>query len=86
MPYEEACNKKLKGRIYKCICDYIDIWNSNDDNEDKIHYASLEEYAEDGDTIVSVFVDFANCDPSALVEMLEYLHDTNADIEDITLA
>ena len=74
----------LKMKVYKRVEQYISLWNDDVSHEDKIHYACLEENPED-DYIISVFVDFENCDPIALAGLLKYLKKARFGIKQITL-
>ncbi len=81
---KKRVDEALKNKIFGIVEDYISLWNSNPDNLDKIHYACLDEDAED-DRIISILIDFGNCDPIALADLLDYLHQANSKIKRITL-
>ena len=81
---KKRVDEALKNEIFGIVEDYISLWNSNPENLDQIHYASLEENVADNH-IVSVFIDFGNCDPLALANLLEYLLQANSKIKRITL-
>lgn len=77
-------NEEMKKRIFQNVTDFITLWNSDDANIDKIHDAALLESQEK--KILSIFIDFGNCDPSVLEKLLYHLYDSNLDIEQISVA
>ena len=76
-------NEEIKKRIFQNVTDFITLWNSDEANIDKIHDAALLESQEK--KILSIFIDFGNCDPSVLEKLLYHLYDSNPDIEQISL-
>lgn len=81
---KKRVDEALKNKIFGIVEDYVSLWNSNAEHSDKIHYTCLNENIED-DRVISIFIDFGNCDPIALANLLEYLYQANSKIKRITL-
>lgn len=81
---KKRVDEVLKNKIFGIVEEYISLWNSDPEHSDQIHYACLDENIED-DRVISIFIDFGNCDPMALADLLEYLHQANSKIKRLTL-
>jgi len=68
---KKKTNNDLQQRILNTVGKYVLQWNNNEKNEDKIHDFFLID--SDSDKVISVFVDFGNCNPNVLAELLNYL-------------
>ena len=61
-----------KNKILNCIGKYVALWNNNENNEDKIHdYFLIDDTS---DKSFSLYIDFGNCDPVVLMNMIHYLY------------
>lgn len=61
-----------KNKILAYIEKYVASWNNNENNEDKIHDCFLIDGT--SDKVFSIYLDFGNCDPVALKDMIDYFY------------
>ena len=71
--FKETVEDYEKNQILNCIGKYVAMWNNNENHEEKIHDFFLID--DKCDKSVSVYVDFGNCDPVVLENMLSYFRE-----------
>ena len=78
-------NKAKKEQMHKQVIQFIDAWNGNAVEQEKIHYAELYDNGGVDRYTILIHVDFGNCDPVALEQLFQFLINNNSDIKDITI-
>jgi hypothetical protein len=76
--FSRDIDQNLRQQLYLSLKNYISNFNDNFKNEFKIHDFFLLE--NNSNEIISVFIDFGNCEPSVLDELLQCLLKSNLGI------
>ena len=81
--FNKPIDYSLKNEVYACVEKYVSMWNSDIKNSDKIHDFFFVDNT--SDKVISIFVDFGNCEPKVLEKLLEYLSKSDLKIKELTL-
>ena len=68
-------------KIFEFVEQYVAEWNRREGS--KIHYCDLVD--SDSEYSVSVHVDFGDCDPVAVIQLLKLLEKSDLKIDDVSI-
>ncbi len=74
-------SEELKMKIFEFVEQYVAEWNRREGS--KIHYCDLVD--SDSEYSVSVHVDFGDCDPVAVIQLLKLLEKSDLKIDDVSI-
>lgn len=82
--FNKIVNNITKQRVYISLDEYIANWNYNVQNECKIHDFFLID--NNSNKIISIFVDFGNCEPVVLDKLVKHLSKSNLGINKLSFS
>ena len=80
--FDKIVNGTLKQQVYISLNNYISNFNYNLQNEYRIHDFFLIDNT--SNKVISVFIDFGNCEPTILHELLQHLWKSKLGIVDFS--